>query len=67
MVGPACMACGLLQKFKAQTIRILQVTAVKERLHQLETTAVGGTPEEFGTCIRNLVETGLRLGKAASC
>jgi tripartite-type tricarboxylate transporter receptor subunit TctC len=65
VVGPAGMPRDLVMRINADTNRILQLPEVKERLHQLGTTPVGGTPEEFGAYIRNQVETWHKVVKAA--
>lgn len=65
VVGPAGMPRDLVMRINADTNRILQLAEVKERLHQLGTTPVGGTPEEFGAYIRNQVETWHKVVKAA--
>ncbi len=65
VVGPAGMPRDIVVKINAETNRILQQPDVKERLHQLGTTPVGGTPEEFGSYIRNQVETWHKVVKAA--
>ena len=65
VVGPAGMPRDIVMKINAETNRILQQADVKERLHQLGTTPVGGTPEEFGAYLRNQVETWHKVVKAA--
>lgn len=65
VVGPAGMPRDIVMKINAETNRILQQPDVKERLHQLGTTPVGGTPEEFGAYIKNQVETWHKVVKAA--
>jgi len=65
VVGPAGMSRDVVMKINAETNRILQLPEVKERLHQLGTTPVGGTPEEFGAYIRNQVDTWHKVVKAA--
>jgi tripartite-type tricarboxylate transporter receptor subunit TctC len=65
VVGPAGMPRDIVMKINAETNRILQQPDVRERLHQLGTTPVGGTPEEFGAYLRNQVETWHKVVKAA--
>jgi tripartite-type tricarboxylate transporter receptor subunit TctC len=65
VVGPAGMPRDLVMKINAETNRILQSPEVRERLHQLGTTPVGGTPEEFGAYIRNQVDTWHKVVKAS--
>jgi len=65
VVGPAGMPRELAAKINADTNRILQLPEVKDRLHQLGTTPVGGTPEAFGAYIRNQVDTWHKVVKAA--
>ena len=64
VVGPAGMPRDLVARINAETNRILQLPEVKDRLHQLGTTPVGGTPEEFGAYIRTQVETWHKVVKA---
>jgi tripartite-type tricarboxylate transporter receptor subunit TctC len=65
VVGPAGMPRDVVMKINAETNRILQSPEVRERLHQLGTTPVGGTPEEFGAYIRNQVDTWHKVVKAS--
>ena len=65
VVGPAGMSRELVMKINTDTNRILQMPEVRERLQQLGTAAVGGTPEEFGAYIRNQVATWHKVVKAS--
>jgi tripartite-type tricarboxylate transporter receptor subunit TctC len=65
VVGPAGMPRDLVMKINADTNRILQTPEVRERFDKLGTVPVGGTPEEFGTYIRNQVATWHKVVKAS--
>ncbi len=65
VVGPAGMPRELVMKINADTNRILQMPEVRERFDKLGTSAVGGTPEEFGAYIRNQVATWHKVVKAS--
>jgi len=65
LVGPAGMPRELVARLNADTNRILQLPEVKERMSQLGTLPVGGTPEEFGAYVRQQVETWHKVVKAA--
>ena len=65
MVGPAGMPRDLVVKINSDTNRILQMPEVRDRLQQLGTAPVGGTPEEFGAYIRNQVATWHKVVKAS--
>ena len=65
LVGPAGMPKDLVSRLNADTNRILQLPDVKERMAQLGTLPVGGTPEEFGAYMKQQVETWHRVVKAA--
>jgi tripartite-type tricarboxylate transporter receptor subunit TctC len=65
VVGPAGMPRDLVIKINADSNRILQMPEVRERLAQLGTAPVGGTPEEFGAYIRNQVATWHKVVKAS--
>ena len=65
VVGPAGMSRDLVMKINADTNRILQMPEVRDRLQQLGTAPVGGTPEEFGAYIRNQVATWHKVVKAS--
>ncbi len=65
VVGPAGMPRDLVMKINTDTNRILQQPEVRERFQQLGTSPVGGTPEEFGTYIRNQVATWHKVVRAS--
>ena len=65
VVGPAGMPRDLVMRINGDTNRILQMPDVRDRLHQLGTAPVGGTPEEFGAYIRDQVATWHKVVKAA--
>ncbi len=65
LVGPAGMPRELVARLNADTNRILQLPEVKERMNQLGTLPVGGTPEEFGAYMKQQVETWHKVVKAA--
>ena len=65
VVGPAGMQRDLVMKINTEVNRILQMPDIRDRLQQLGTTPVGGTPEEFGAYIRNQVATWHQVVKAS--
>ena len=65
LVGPAGMPRDLVMRINADTNRLLQTAEVKERFDKLGTVPVGGTPEEFGTYVRNQVATWHKVVRAS--
>lgn len=65
LVGPAGMPRDLVMRINADTNRLLQTPEVKDRFDKLGTVPVGGTPEEFGTYIRNQVATWHKVVRAS--
>jgi tripartite-type tricarboxylate transporter receptor subunit TctC len=65
LVGPANMPRELVMRLNGDANRFLQSQEVKDRLFQLGTNGVGGTPEEFGAYIRNQVDTWHKVVKAS--
>ena len=52
LLGPAALPAPIVQRLHAAAVKALGTAQVKERFAQMGVEAQGGTPEAFGTFIR---------------
>jgi tripartite-type tricarboxylate transporter receptor subunit TctC len=52
LVAPAAVPGAIIARIHADVVKVLQDTAISERLSAMGATAVGNTPEQFGAMMR---------------
>jgi tripartite-type tricarboxylate transporter receptor subunit TctC len=66
LIAPAGTPREIVDKLNAATQKVVSQDAVKEKFEQLGASAVGGTPEQFATYIRDDLSKWVRIVKDAN-
>jgi tripartite-type tricarboxylate transporter receptor subunit TctC len=66
LVAPAAVPGAIIARIHADVVKVLQDTAISERLSAMGATAVGNSPEQFGAMMRADSEKWARLIREAN-